>query len=66
MIYLDYNSTTPMIESVLERMLPWLTHCYGNPSSRDHVFGWDAADAVEEARGYVADLINASAEEIGR
>jgi cysteine desulfurase len=45
-------------------MQPWLADRFGNPSSRDHVWGWDAADAVEDARSAVANQINAYSNEI--
>src|SRR5713226_2140758 len=45
-------------------MLPFMTATFGNAASRDHAFGWDAAEAVEEARSQVAGLINARTEEI--
>ena len=38
------------VYSVLDAMLPWLTHGYGNPHSRTHAFGWDSEAAVEGAR----------------
>jgi len=63
-IYLDYNSTTPVDERVLTRMRPYFSERFGNSASRDHAFGWDAAEAVEEARGYVAELIDARPHEI--
>jgi cysteine desulfurase len=63
-IFLDYNSTTPVDERVSSRMWPYFSERFGNSASRDHAFGWDAADAVEEARGYVAELINAQPCEI--
>jgi cysteine desulfurase len=63
-VYLDYNSTTPIDPRVLEAMLPFLSTKYGNPASRDHAFGWDAAEAVEDARYHVASLVNAKAREI--
>jgi len=63
-VYLDYNSTTPVDNRVVEKMLPLFTHRMGNPASRDHAFGWDAADAVEEARSHVARLINARPNEV--
>jgi cysteine desulfurase len=63
-IYLDYNATTPVDERVLTRMLPYFTERFGNAASRDHPFGWDAAEAIEEARDQVADLINAQPREI--
>jgi cysteine desulfurase len=37
---------------------------FGNPASRSHVFGWQAEEAVEEARTQVARLINADPREI--
>lgn len=64
MINLDHNATTPLDERVLARMLPFLGARAGNASSRDHVLGWDAADAVEEARGEVAALIGAQPREL--
>lgn len=63
-VYLDHNSTTPLDPRVETRMLPYLRGVFGNPSSRDHAFGWDARDAVEEAREEVASLIGAEAREI--
>ncbi|MGH6912265.1 MAG: aminotransferase class V-fold PLP-dependent enzyme, partial [Geminicoccales bacterium] len=63
-IYLDYQATTPVDERVLAAMLPWFTEKFGNPHSRDHRHGWQAEEAVEQARGQVADLIGATAKEI--
>jgi len=63
-IYLDYNSTTPVDERVLEYMLPYFTTSFGNASSRQHAFGWEAAAAVELAREQVAGLIGSSKEEV--
>src|SRR4051794_16541574 len=63
-IYLDYAASTPIDERVLKQMLPYLqpTHV-GNPSS-SHIYGRQAAQAIETARQQVADLINAHAAEI--
>lgn len=63
-IYLDYNATTPVDERVISRMLPYFSERFGNAASRDHSFGWDAAEAVDEARDHVAALINAQPREI--
>jgi cysteine desulfurase len=62
--YLDNLATTPQDPQVLEAMLPFFTSHFGNPSSRTHRFGWDAAAAVDAARGHVASLIGASPREI--
>jgi cysteine desulfurase len=63
-VYLDYHATTPVDPRVLEAMLPFLTHDFGNASSKSHAFGWRAEEAVEDARGEVARLVGASAKEI--
>ena len=65
-IYLDYSSTTPIDPSVAKMMADCLIgeDNFGNPSSRSHAFGWKAEAAVEEARGQVAQLLNADSREI--
>jgi cysteine desulfurase len=63
-IYLDHHATTPVDPAVLEAMLPYFAERFGNPSSRQHAFGQEAAAAVETARGELAALIGAAAEEI--
>ncbi|WP_108425331.1 cysteine desulfurase family protein [Flagellimonas amoyensis] len=56
-IYLDFNATTPVEPDVVKAMIPFFTESFGNASS-DHSFGWAADDAVENARGQVARLVN--------
>lgn len=63
-IYLDYNATTPVDQRVLDTMVPYFTQKFGNASSINHRFGWEADEAVETAREQVAHLIGASANEI--
>ncbi|CAN5737206.1 IscS subfamily cysteine desulfurase [soil metagenome] len=63
-IYLDYGATTPVDPRVVDAMIPWLREHFGNPASRSHAWGWEAEEAVEKARGYVAELINADPREI--
>lgn len=60
-IYLDHQATTPLDGRVLEAMLPFLTHEYGNPSS-PHAFGRTASKAVRTARRQVTDLVGAKNE----
>lgn len=63
-IYLDYNATTPVDERVLEKMLPYFSQNFGNASSRSHLYGWTAQEAVEIAREQVANSLNCQAKEI--
>jgi cysteine desulfurase len=63
-IYLDNSATTPVDPRVAARMIPYLTENFGNPASRSHAYGWDAENAVEEARAHVAALLHADPKEI--
>ncbi|CAH1113818.1 unnamed protein product [Psylliodes chrysocephalus] len=63
-LYLDVQATSPTDPRVLDAMLPYLTHYYGNPHSRTHAYGWESEAAVEKAREYVADIIGADPREI--
>jgi cysteine desulfurase len=62
-IYLDYNATTPVAPEVLDAMRPWFTERFWNAAST-HSLGGVANDAVETARGQVADLIGAHPNEV--
>ncbi|MCH7936337.1 MAG: aminotransferase class V-fold PLP-dependent enzyme [Proteobacteria bacterium] len=63
-VYLDYQATTPTDPRVVEAMAPFFGDKFGNPHSRDHFYGWEAADAVEKARRQIAALIGAEEREI--
>lgn len=63
MIYLDHAATTVLDEAVLKAMTPYLTDCFGNPSSQ-HRFGREAANAVQSARDKIAAIMGVGAEEL--
>jgi cysteine desulfurase len=63
-IYMDYHATTPVDPRVIDAMMPFFTQHFGNPASRNHAFGWEAEEAVDEARKQVAELIGATAKEM--
>lgn len=63
-VYLDHHATTPLDPRVLEAMRPYWREEFGNPHSVDHVYGWDAEDAVADARRAIAALIGARPAEI--
>ncbi|MBR8069173.1 IscS subfamily cysteine desulfurase [Burkholderia cenocepacia] len=63
-IYMDYSATTPVDPRVVDKMVPFLHEQFGNPASRSHSYGWDAEQAVEEARMHVAALLGADPREI--
>ena len=63
---MDYSSTTPVDPRVAKKMAECLTMegNFGNPASRSHTYGWEAEQAVDNARKQVADLIGADTREI--
>ena len=63
-VYLDNHATTPADPRVLAAMRPWWEDNFANPGSVEHVMGRAAEEAVEEARGHIAELIGADAKEV--
>jgi len=63
-IYLDNNSTTQLDPIILEKMIPFFTEKFGNPSSKTHSFGWEAEAYVEKARTKISSIINSEPNEL--
>ena len=62
-VYADNAATTSVSKTAVDAMMPYLTNCYGNPSSL-YSFAQDAKEALEAARKTVADIIGAEPREI--
>ena len=62
-IYLDHAATTPVRQEVLQRMLPFFSEKYGNPSSF-HSAGKEVKDAMDTARETIAKILNCRSAEI--
>jgi cysteine desulfurase len=56
MIYLDYNSTTPLLDEVVAAMAEWQTTRFGNPSSQ-HAIGRRARQALDQARDEIGRML---------
>lgn len=63
MIYLDNSATTPIHPEVLKAMMPYLKGEYGNAGAVYRI-GRESAKAIRKAREQVAQLFNASADQI--
>jgi cysteine desulfurase len=62
-VYLDNSATTAVTSEVIEAMKPYFGEVYGNPSSF-HYFGRQAKTVIEQSRAKIAELLNASPEEL--
>lgn len=63
MIYLDNAATTKVSPEVLDAMMPYLTDEYGNAGTL-YGLGRSAANAVQKARGKVAELFGCTPEHV--
>ncbi len=62
--YFDWAATTFCEDEVVNSMAPYWQDIFGNSSSRNHSFGWQAEEAVENARNKIAELMNGNPDEI--
>ena len=63
LIYLDHAASTPVLQEIINEMIPYLGDLYGNPSSI-HTYGIKSKIALQIARRRVAFLIGAKPKEI--
>ena len=61
-VFLDHQSSTPVLPEVFDAMKPFFMEAFGNPSSL-HQHGLRVRDAMKKARQQMAALINADSEE---
>jgi len=62
-IYFDYNAATPVDKRVLNKMLPYFSNKFGNPSS-SHLFGVETKKAIEQARYKISKVLKCLPEEL--
>ncbi len=63
-IYLDNQATTAVDPRVVDAMVPYFYEYYGNSGSTNHTYGWEAEAAITKSREAIANIINATPEEI--
>ena len=61
--YMDYGAAKPVDQAVIDAMTPYFSKVYGNPASFYNI-GFEAYNAVNQAREQVANLIGAGKGEI--
>lgn len=62
-MYFDHSATTPVDPNVLEKMIPYFSVDFGNPSSV-HRYGQRAEAALSDARTEVAEVLGCQPQEI--
>lgn len=63
-IYLDYAATTPVHPLVLDHMLPYFQVNFGNSGSQQHLYGWQAEEAVEQSRASLASYFTVKSRQV--
>lgn len=65
-LYFDYAATTPIDPRVVACMVACMGPAgnFANPASRSHSYGWQADEAVENARMQVAELVHCDPREL--
>ena len=63
-VYLDYNASAPILPEVLEAMVSVYRNTPGNADSRTHIFGTNAAKAVQNSRASIASILAVDPSEV--
>lgn len=63
-LYFDYSATSPIDPRVIEKMLPYFYCKFGNPSSRNHFFGWQAEDVIKKSKDKISYFLNCDSKEL--
>jgi len=63
-IYLDSAATTQIDPEVEEVMLHYMREEFGNAGSRTHEYGTKAKQAVQKARGQIANIVECKTDEV--
>ena len=63
MMYLDYASSTPVDEEVLDNFIKMTKEEYANPNS-NHELGLHAKKLIDESSIKIADLLNVTSDEL--
>jgi len=63
-LYLDYAATTPVLPEVWEAMQPYFSQAYGNAGAALHLYGWQADEALAQARQSIAQSLGLQSRQI--
>ena len=63
-VYLDYNASAPILPEVLQAMVSVYRNTPGNADSRTHIFGTNAAKAVQNSRASIASILAVDPSEV--
>ncbi|MCI8981975.1 MAG: aminotransferase class V-fold PLP-dependent enzyme [Hungatella sp.] len=63
-LYLDYNSSSPILPEVLDAMIDAYKNTPGNADSRTHIYGTNAQKLVNESRASIAEVLGVEPSEL--
>ena len=64
LIYLNYNSTTPIDDRVRTSMLPYLNQEFGNEASDAHIYARQSDNVLKSSKEKIAKFLGCEPEEI--